>query len=178
MVCQTEKLYKLAADREWTNVDENGTSWDKKFVSWKFKDDAKTGDQGTTTKINFVAWKGYEKDYGVEWNYDSKTNAYLRSNGGAVHKDLETDEQLSAKAVVIMFAKETGPVDEHMHLLYQNIGGGTGLLFQDGKLEKITWKKEDKSSRTKFFDANGKEIQFNRGSLWIHMLPIGTSVTY
>lgn len=178
MVCQTDKLYELAAKREWTNVDSSGASWDKKFVPWKFKDDAKESDRGTVGKINFVAWKGYEKDYGVEWNYDPKTNTYTRTNGGAVQKDLETDEQLSAKAVVVLFAKETGPVDDHLHLLYQNIGSGTGLLFEDGKAEKITWKKDDKSSRTKFFDANGKEIQFNRGSLWIHMLPIGTPVTY
>lgn len=178
MVCQTEKLYKLAADRDWTNVDSKGTPWNKNFVPWKFKDDAKDSDRGAVNKINFVAWKGYEKDYGVEWDYDPKTNTYLRTNGGVAQKDLETDEQLSAKAVVVMFAKETGPVDDHMHLLYENIGSGTGLLFQDGKAEKITWKKEDKSSRTKFFDANGKEIQLNRGSIWIHMLPIGTSVTY
>jgi len=178
MVCQTDKLIKMASDRGWTNVDSKGVSWDKKFVPWKFKDDAKEADRGAVTSISFVAWKGYEKDYGVQWTYDKATNSYKRNNGGQPHKDLETDEQLTAKTVIIMFAKETGPVDDHMHLLYNNIGSGTGLLFEDGKAEKITWEKEDRSSRTIFTGANGKEIQMTRGQLWVHMLPIGTTVTY
>jgi len=178
MVCQTDKLTKLAESRGWTNVDSKGVSWDKKFVPWKFKDDAKESERGTSNSITFVAWKGYEKDYGVEWIYEKATNSYKRNNGGQPHKDLETDEQLTAKALVIQFAKETGPVDDHMHLLYNNIGTGNGLLFEDGKVEKITWKKEDRTSRTIFSGVDGKEIQFTRGQLWVHMLPIGTTVTY
>jgi len=178
MVCQTDKLYKLAADRGWTDADSKGVPWDKQFEPWKFKDDAKEADRGSTNTISFVAWKGYEKDYGVQWIFDKPSNTYKRNNGGVAHKDLETDEQISAKAVVIQFAKEIGPVDDHMHLLYNNIGTGTGLLFEDGNAEKITWEKEDRTSRTKFIGANGKEIQFTRGQLWIHMLPTGTTVTY
>lgn len=178
MVCQTDKLTKLASDRGWTNVDSKGVPWDKKFQQWKFKDDAKESDRGDVNTISFVAWKGYEKDYGVEWIYDKATNSYKRNNGGTPHKDLETDEQLTAKTVIVIFAKETGPVDDHMHLLYGNIGSGTGLLFEDGKAEKITWKKEDRAARTKFFGSNGKEVEMTRGQIWIHMLPIGTTVTY
>lgn len=178
MVCQSDKLYALAAQRGWTNVDTKGISWDKQFVPWKFKDDAKDAERGDGTSISFVAWKGYEKEYGVKWVYDKTENAYLRENGGQLHTDLETEEQLKAKAVVILFAKETGPVDDHMHLLYGNIGSGNGLLFQDGKSSKITWQKLDRSARTIFSDAAGKEITFTRGQLWIEMLPIGTTVTY
>jgi len=178
MVCQSDKLIKLASDRGWTNVDSKGVSWDKKFVQWKFKDDAKEADRGTVNAISFVAWKGYEKDYGVEWVYDKTSNSYKRNNGGKPHIDLETGEQLIAKSIIIQFAKETGPVDDHMHLLYNNIGSGTGFFFEDGKAEKITWEKETRSSRTVFSNTSGKEIQFTRGQVWIHMLPIGTSVTY
>lgn len=177
MVCQTDKLTKLAADRGWTNVDSKGILWDKKFTSWKFKDEAKEGERGTTASISFVLWKGYEKDYGVTWKFDVVKNEYKRENGGAPHLDLETGEQLTAKTVVVMFAKETGPVDDHMHLLYGNIGSGDGLLFQDGKADKITWQKQDRSARTKFF-ISGKEVSLNRGPIWIEMLSIGTPVTY
>jgi hypothetical protein len=179
MICSTDGLYKFAElEKDWTNVDSKGVSWDKKFVPWKFKDDAKEADRGIVGTISFVAWKGYEKDYGVQWVYDKASNAYKRNNGGAPHKDLESDEQLTAKAVVIMFAKETGPVDDHMHLLYNNIGTGTGFLFEDGKSEKITWEKDDRTSRTTFIGADGKEIQLTRGQIWVHMLPTGTAVTY
>jgi hypothetical protein len=125
-----------------------------------------------------VAWKGYEADYGVKWVYDRTSNLYKRFNGGVAHMDLESKQQLTAKTVAILFAKETGPVDEHLHLLYDNVGTGTGLVFEDGKVIKATWKKPLKTSRTKFYDANGKEISFNRGQIWIEMLPTGTPVTY
>lgn len=179
MVCVTDKLIALAKQRGWTNVDAAGVSWDKGFQPWKFKDDAKENERGAATSISFAAWKGYDTEYGVRWEYDKTANIYKRFNGGAPHIDLETKAQLSAKAVAILFAKETGPVDEHAHLLYANTGSGEAIVFQDGKVTKAVWKKEIKSSRTKFFDsATNKEIEFTRGQIWIEMLPTGTAVTY
>lgn len=178
MVCSTDKLLKLASERGWTNVDAKGVAWDKNFTQWKFKDDAKESDRGATLSAKFVAWKGYEAEYGVRWDYDQKQNRFLRFNGGVPHTDLETKEQLWAKTVVIIFARETGPVDEHLHLLYNNVGKGDGLLFEDGKVTKIMWSKPMRTDRTKFFDESGREISMNRGPLWIEMLPIGTPVTY
>jgi hypothetical protein len=178
MVCVSDKLQKIAAERGWTNVDAKGVAWDKNFEPWKFKDDAKAGDRPASFSVSFVAWKGYEKDYGVKWDYDKTTNTYKRFNGGVAHKDLETDEQLTAKAVIVLFAKETGPVDEHAHLLYTNTGTGDAIVFQDGKATKGTWKKPTRTDRTQFFDATGKEMSLNRGQIWIEMLPIGTPVTY
>lgn len=179
MVCVTDKLIALAKQRGWTNVDASGVSWDKGFQPWKFKDDAKESDRGAVASVSFAAWKGYEGEYGVKWEYDKLANIYKRFNGGVAHTDLESKAQLSAKAVAILFAKETGPVDEHAHLLYANIGSGEAIVFQDGKATKAVWKKELKTSRTKFFDAaTNKEIEFTRGQIWIEMLPTGTTVTY
>jgi len=177
MVCVSDKLIQIAAQRGWTNVDANGISWDKNFTEWKFKDDAKLADRPAAFSASFTAWKGYS-DYSVKWVYDRASNTYKRFNGGAPQTDLETKEQLTAKDVVVLFAKETGPVDEHLHLLYNNIGSGTGLLFQDGKNIKITWKKATRNDRTLFYDTSGKEVQFNRGQIWIEMLPTGTPITY
>ena len=92
--------------------------------------------------------------------------------------DLETKEQLWAKTVIIQFARETGPVDEHAHLLYNNVGKGDGLMLVDGKAIKITWSKPVRTDRTKFFDAVGGEVPINRGPVWIELLPIGTPVAY
>jgi hypothetical protein len=178
MTCVTDKLIKLASERGWTNVDAKGVAWNKNFESWKFKDDAKDAERGASFSASFVAWKGYEKEYGVKWDYDKTSNTYKRFNGGVPHTDLETKQQLTAHAIVVMFAKETGPVDDHAHLLYTNIGTGDGLLMQDGQVSKITWSKPNRNSRTKFLDAKGKEVLFNKGQLWIEMLPIGTPVSY
>jgi hypothetical protein len=176
MVCTSGGLYNEAAVRGWTNVDSAGVSWDKNFVPWKFKDDAAVADRGASFSATFTAWKGYS-DYTVKWVFDRATDSYKRFNGGVAQTDLETKQQLTAKDIIILFAEETGPVDEHGHLLYDNIGTGDGILYQDGKIIKVTWQKATKSSRTQFF-ANGKEISFNRGQIWIEMLPTGTPITY
>lgn len=178
MVCETNGLYAVAAKRDWTNVDAKGVSWDKKFLQWKFKDDAPVEERGASFSASFVAWAGYENSYGVKWVYDKTQNAYFRYNGGVAHKDLDTGKQLTAKTVVIEFAPEIGPVDDHKHLLYTNIGTGEGLVFTDGKVTKVTWRKSDRSARTKYYDKSGREVSFNRGQIWIELLPTGTKVSY
>lgn len=178
MVCYSDKLYDLAKERNWTNVDEENTSWDENFEPWKFKDEVKQGERGTVASISFVHWPGYEDKYGVQWNYDNVANSYKRVNGGKPHIDLETNEQLTAKNVVIQFAKETVGVDDHAHLLYGTIGDGKAMIFQDGKSISGTWKKAKRTSRTKFFDDKGKEISFNPGSVWIEIIAQGAKIAY
>lgn len=176
MVCLSDNLYEIASQRGWTNVDEKGVSWDKNFSPWKFKEDVGLEARPASFSAEFNFWRGY-KEYLVRWDYEKGTNSYLRFNGGQAQTDLE-GERLKAKNVVIQFAQETGPVDEHLHLLYQTKGEGKALIFQDGKLIEGTWRKKDRLSKTQFFDSKGAEIKFNRGQVWIEVLPTGTEVEY
>ncbi len=177
MVCFSENLYKIASNRGWTNVDENGVSWDKNFTEWSFKDDPSAADLGTVTKVKLVFAPGYDK-YDVMWQYDKATNSYKRFNGGVPHIDLENKQQLTAKNVVVQLTKLTGPVDEHGHLLYTTIGSGKALIFQDGKVVVGTWSKKSRVSRTMFYGPNGKQVSFTRGPIWIEILPSEQQVTY
>jgi hypothetical protein len=175
MGCFSDELYKTAEKREWTNVDENGVAWNKNFVSWKFKEDSKT--PGIISNIKFEFWSN-KPDYDVEWKYDTASNSYKRFNGTVAAMDLETEEQLTAKNVIIQFVKETGPVDEHKHLLYDVTGTGKVMVFQDGQVVNGTWSKSTPASRTKFMDASGKEIQLNAGVTWIEWVPAGNEIEY
>ena len=80
--------------------------------------------------------------------------------------------------IVIQFSREQSSVDEHKHLLYQTIGSGQTIVFQDGEATEGTWEKESRTTRTRFFDDDGREIRFNRGQIWIEVLPAGNKVTY
>ena len=178
MECHTNGLNRFAeVNRDWTNVDANGVAWDKNFVSWKFKDDAESSERGSSSSASFVAWKGYERDFGVRWDYDPSINSYFRNTGGTPHTDLETKKQISAKTVIVQFAKEIGPVDDHGHILYENIGSGNATILMDGQQIKATWKKPKRTDRTTFYDAKGAEIKLNKGKIWIELLPIGAPVT-
>ncbi len=177
MYTSTEKLWKYAAGtRGWTNKSPDGKlDWKDKFVSFTFKDDAK--DKGSVGKISFGFWESYH-DFDVVWTYDAGKNAYTRENGGAPHKDLDNDSVITAKVVAVQFVKELGPLDEHKHMLYEVIGTGKGIVFQDGTATEATWSKKDRESRTVWSDSKGKKLSFNRGKIVFEILPLDNKVEY
>jgi len=175
MMASLDAAYEEAEKRGLGAKDKKGTAWDKNFVSWKFIDD-KPQAEGATS-ISFGFWDN-KSDYDVEWKYDATNNRYLRFNGGAEQIDLEFKQQLFAKNVVILFAKERGPVDRNGHMFYTTTGTGKALVFQNGSVIEGTWEKDSRIGRTKFLDENGKEISFVRGIIWIEVVPAGNNVSY
>ena len=89
------------------------------------------------------------------------------------HVDQETnEEQIKVKNVIVQFSTESSIVgDDKNRLDYQLIGSNQALIFIDGKVIKATWNKAERDARTKFFDLNGQEVEFNRGRFWISIVP-------
>jgi len=174
MYCSTEALWSTAETRGLTDVNAKGASWDKNFRSWLFKDDSPSSG---SVSPEFDFWRDY-KAYTVRWNYDNSTNSYKRVNGGSPFIDFNNKEQISAKNVIIQFVQEKGPVDEHKHLVYETIGTGKALIFQDGKVTEGKWSKKSRVDKTLFFDNAGKEVKFNRGQIWVEVLPTTGKVNY
>ncbi|MDD3679818.1 MAG: DUF3048 domain-containing protein, partial [Candidatus Shapirobacteria bacterium] len=176
--CDTQALWEKAESRGLTNkTTKTGSDWDKNFRLWSFKEDAKLADRGNIDLIEIYFWKN-QPTYDVSWQYNRDSNSYLRHNGGVAHKDFITGETLSAKTVVVQFTRERGPVGDKKHLLYDTVGSGQLLVFQDGQVEQGTWKKEVRTSRTRFFDSGGAEIRLNRGLVWIEIVPAGNTISY
>jgi hypothetical protein len=175
MMASLDAAYAEADKRDLGAKDGDGNPWDENFVSWRFSDDKPQSPTAST--ISFGFWDN-KPDYNVEWKYETTTNSYLRFNSGNAHTDLTTKTQLSAKNVVILFARERGPVDRNLHMFYTTTGTGSALIFQNGQVIKGTWKKVSRESRTKFMDESGREISFVRGPIWIEVVPAGNEVSY
>lgn len=175
MMASLDAAFEEAEKRGWGAKNSKGIAWNKNFVSWKFVDDKVQ--TLTASDITFDFWQD-KTDYSVKWKYDSTNNKYLRFNDGKEHIDLENKQQLNAKNVVILFAKERGPVDRNLHMFYTTIGTGKTLVFQNGIVIEGTWTKESATARTKFMDGKGKEISFVRGNIWIEVIPAGNKVSY
>lgn len=180
MYSTTEKLWAVAEKRHYTNEDPEGEDWQDDFQPWSFaKDEAKFADRGDMASIDYNFWD--KPEYEVSWQYDKENNLYKRFNDGQPHKDLNVDEQLTAKNVVVQFATERSANDGYpgnIHLLYGTIGKGQALIFKDGQVEKGTWSKAKRTARTTYYDSKGKEIKFNPGRIWLSVLPVGTEVDY
>lgn len=177
MYSTTQKLWDVGAKKGWNMADSAGVAWNKSFVSWKFKDDKA---ESSVTKITVPFWEG-QNNYTVEWNYDQACNCYKRNNGGQAHTDLNNKKQISPKTVVVQFQKEGRANDGYegnVHLIYTNKGEGKALVFEDGKVIEGKWMKANRLARSKFVDKSGKEVEFNKGQIWIQTVPEGSNVRY
>jgi hypothetical protein len=175
------KLFDYAKEnRKLTNVDEEGEAWNDNFEPWKFQD-GEAGDSVTNIKYGFWDGPSYSSDYTVTWSYDKGGNKYLRDNGGVPHVDKNTDEQLEASSIVVVFANESTVNDGYeagTHLYYDIVGSGDVMVFQNGDVVEGTWEKESEEDMLRFYDESGAEIELVRGKIWVSVLPIGNEVDY
>lgn len=174
----TKKLWEAAEERDF-KVEIDGQRWDKTFTSWSFKDEAKLENRVDQKPITVPFWD-QASDYTVTWKYDKVSNNYTRYHGDQSQIDPLTKETLFAKNVIILFQQERQANDGYPdgHLLYGTKGSGEALIFQDGKAIIGKWNKKDRTARTKFADSKGKEIQLNRGLVWIETIPLENKVEY
>ncbi|MEX2013067.1 MAG: DUF3048 domain-containing protein [Candidatus Levyibacteriota bacterium] len=180
MYSSVNKLYDFAKTRGITDEDDStGDKWDSEFMAYSFKDDAALDKRPATQSVRVEHWEGY-KQYAVDWAYDRTTNLYKRSHAGAAHIDRNTNKQLTSKNIVLLSMVESSANDgyeNNVHLLYRTRGTGKATIFIDGARIVGTWKKDSRTDRTRIFDQNGKEVKFNRGTLWFHILPTDANVT-
>lgn len=179
MACFLDELYNVGTKWKWTNVDAKGVSWDKNFVPWKFKSLTEKVTGSPASNISYVFWgsnRDFNKNYDVEWKYDSLTGSYSRYNGGELTIDLNTEEPLQFKTVIVQKVKETFAEDVEKHMLYEVIGQGKATVFMDGVAIDATWSKTARTSRTVYKDLKGKEIKLNPGPIWISLIPFNNEV--
>lgn len=161
------KLFETGSKLGWGNI--------SNFEKWKFKDDISTPN-GEISYIEINFW--YRGDYTGVFKYDSSSNLYRRysgldENGNPILlRDRITKEELKVKNVIVQFADEIPiPNDDKGRLDYNLVGEGKALIFLDGKVIDGFWKKDKLESRTKFYNTQNKEIEFNRGKIWISVVP-------
>ena len=160
--------WEYAVKKDWDNFPSN-------FEGWQFKTDAEVSKRGekTTVELTFHQRLVNSGLYNVIWTYDQPTNTYLRKIGDQADIDQETNTQVYAKTVVVQEVSMVQSGDDKGHLIITTIGQGKSTYLMDGKITSGTWKKTSRTDRTTYYDSEGKELEFNRGRIWVEML--GTS---
>ncbi|NIM47618.1 MAG: DUF3048 domain-containing protein [Candidatus Aenigmarchaeota archaeon] len=164
----TEKLYEIAKKA--------GYKTTALILGYSFKEDLEKSKRPEESNITI----GFNYPYNVSYKYDPKTNYYLRSVAGASHTDRITDEQIKAKNIVVIFMPTSYGYTKkgEQAVFMETIGSGEALVFFDGTFTHGTWKKDSRTSRTKFLDSKGEEIKFNAGTTWIEVVPPNTKIVY
>lgn len=150
--------------------------------SWQFKDgfSAVNRSAGAVGHIAYgfaVQWLPAQRDFFVDWYYDPETNSYLRSMAGRPHVDGRTGQTLAFANVVVQ-VDSAWVADREGHVLYGSLGEGRAYIFLDGHMVEATWTKPSREERTRYWDAEGREVAFNRGATWISLVPDGSPLRW
>lgn len=118
---------------------------------------------------------GAGRNYVVEYKYNRASNTYVRYTGGRPQIDKLTRKQVQTKNVVLLFVPKEKVVDKKGRIELKTVGKGNAVFMKDGKAITIKWSKASDRARTIFKDKYGREIKFNRGNIWITIVPKGRS---
>lgn len=115
--------------------------------------------------------------YNAHYDYDPASNTYVRYNGGALHKDERSGQQITPK-VVIALVMPKGIDPDGIHTTYNTFGSGTAFIFQDGIVTQGNWSKASDKDQFRFVDAAGSPLGLNPGQTWISIVGDAASVKF
>jgi hypothetical protein len=121
----------------------------------------------------------YSQANKVEWRYDEDKRLYKRWNNGDVHRDAATGNQVSARNVVVMWAKYSEATQDMVGSVTWDIrlgGEGRVSVFRDGQRHDGTWT-ASRDTPPRFTDEDGKPIKLAPGRTWFQVIPLDGKIT-
>ncbi len=110
------------------------------------------------------------KQYEAGFYYDPQSNAYLKTLAGEAHKDFETDQQILLNNVVVLITDIEGPLSTAGHMMVKTTADpekSKAFYFMDGNVIEGSWGRKTIFDPFAFYDENGDDVLFNRGSTWV-----------
>ncbi|MEA5075564.1 MAG: DUF3048 domain-containing protein [Coriobacteriia bacterium] len=130
---------------------------------------------GTPVVSVDIPFSSYNK---VTWNYDSASNTYLRVNNATPFTDKATGRQVSARNVVVLWAKYTAASRDKVGSTTYDItlvGNGRASVFRDGQVFNGTW--EGTADAPPVFKAeDGTQIKLQPGNTWLQVVDTSVNI--
>ena len=157
----------------WADAGTMGWNEPANITPFKFKKDIAYDERPNSQEIEIIFMSYGSNPYKVNWIYDPLKNNYKRNLADEPHIDENNNKQITPKNVIVEYCafRQTG--DRNGRIVLTTIGEGDASIFIDGKQIDGTWKKENRTTRTMFYDSEGNEIELNRGQIWIDVVPKG-----
>ncbi len=118
----------------------------------------------------------------IRYDYDRRTNTYLRSVTGEKRQIDETTKRRVAPKNVIVMKVRFGPLNDgnpsKKRLEADVIGSGPAWISTNGITIKGTWRKTATKSPTRFFDAAGKPVVLTVGQTFIQVMKTTDAISF
>lgn len=122
-------------------------------LPFTFSNDAPTYEGESAVDITIP----YADFYYVSYKYNEETHLYDRFINSEYHPT-QSGAKLSAGQIVIQFANSYSLGDGTARIQLDTTGSGKGIFISDGVQTPLTWKKETRTSRLKFYTPDNKEL--------------------
>ncbi|GAC1444060.1 MAG: DUF3048 domain-containing protein [Chloroflexota bacterium] len=165
---------------------QNKQDWQYTQAYFPHKVAASLAQRGRATVINLTfenpLFPQVNADYNVQYQYDRRSNTYLRFMGGTRHVDSNTGKQLAPSNVIVLRTKNAspdpnaGPTPES--ILIPTIGSGAAWFFRDGKIVAGNWQQLDQNAPLQLNDSRGRAVLFNPGQIWIEVVPASSGAAW
>lgn len=112
----------------------------------------------------------------TKYIFDEENKVYKRYKDGEIHIDEYDGKVLTAKNIIIQKA-DTKVIDSYGRRNIDLMGEGEGIFITNGKSIEVTWKKESRKDKTRFYDKDNNEITLNSGITWVQVIEKNTKIT-
>ncbi|MCR5147043.1 MAG: DUF3048 domain-containing protein [Clostridia bacterium] len=100
--------------------------------------------------------------------YDSNTKMYNRMENDKNCIDYNTKEQVNTKNIIVQKINYSVCSDNYYWDL-KTIGSGKGYFITNGYAVPITWKKDSRAGKTRYYYSDGSEIEVSDGRTYIEL---------
>jgi hypothetical protein len=118
----------------------------------------------------------------IEWLYDEESGRYLRWSDGQIHRDGNTDEQVTAANVILVFpihALDATICEQiardgtcsHLSVQVQLWGFGDAIVLRDGQRFDVVWHREARHDMLTFTTHDGDPFPLKIGNSWVQVIP-------
>lgn len=130
-------------------------------------------DVDLSTKTDAQAANKIVIPYGANPNvttfvYDSNAKMYNRQENGINCIDYNTKEQVNTKNIIVQKINYSVCSDNYYWDL-KTVGSGSGYFITNGYAVPITWKKDSRAGKTKYYYKDGQEIEVSDGRTYIEL---------
>jgi hypothetical protein len=116
----------------------------------------------------------------VNWQYDSGTGQYYRISDNQPHFDANTQTQVSAANVLVVYAGhsltdivESGSGDNiHWSAEIALAPEGDVILFRDGLRYEGRWRRSTRPELMTFWTPDGNLLYLKPGNTWVQVMPL------
>ena len=139
------------------------------FASWRFDDFVlrdRNQRQGLENQQPVVIRLSADSAYLVVYRYEPASNSYVRYVNDQIDKT-ERGIILKTDNLVVQYV-DSQIIDSYGRLNVDVQTGGRADIYRNGELVLANWQVVD--GRTRFFDAQNREVAFRRGTVWIELV--------